>query len=138
MIKLIIGKKGSGKTKKLIDMVNDAAAVSKGNVVCIEKGDTLTFNITHKVRLIDAEAFGISGYNEYYGMLCGINAGNHDVTDIFGDATLRIGSRNYDELVDFLDRVSALSEEGNVNFIFTLSCDEADLPAKIFEIAQKA
>ena len=138
MIKLIIGKKGSGKTKKLIDMVNDAAAVSKGNVVCIEKGDTLTFNITHKVRLIDAEAFGISGYNEYYGMLCGINAGNHDVTHIFGDATLRIGSRNYDELVDFLDRVSALSEEGNVNFIFTLSCDEADLPAKIFEIAQKA
>jgi len=138
MIKLIIGKKGSGKTKKLIDMVNEAAAVSKGNVVCIEKGDTLTFNITHKVRLIDAEAFGISGYNEYYGMLCGINAGNHDVTHIFGDATLRIGSRNYDELVDFLDRVSALSEEGNVNFIFTLSCDEADLPAKIFEIAQKA
>ena len=138
MIKLIIGKKGSGKTKKLIDMVNEAAAVSKGNVVCIEKGDTLTFNITHKVRLIDAEAFGISGYNEYYGMLCGINAGNHDVTHIFGDATLRIGSRNYDELVDFLDRVSAISEEGNVNFIFTLSCDEADLPAKIFEIAQKA
>jgi hypothetical protein len=138
MIKLIIGKKGSGKTKKLIDMVNDSAAVSKGNVVCIEKGDTLTFNITHKVRLIDAEVFGISGYNEYYGMLCGINAGNHDVTHIFGDATLRIGSRNYDELVDFLDRVSALAEEGNVNFIFTLSCDEADLPAKIFEIAQKA
>ena len=138
MIKLIIGKKGSGKTKKLIDMVNDAAAVSKGNVVCIEKGDTLTFNITHKVRLIDAEAFGISGYNEYYGMLCGINAGNHDVTDIFGDATLRIGSRNYDELADFLDRVSALAEESNVNFVFTLSCDEAELPAKIFEIAQKA
>ncbi len=138
MIKLIIGKKGSGKTKKLIDMVNDAAAVSKGNVVCIEKGDTLTFNITHKVRLIDAESFGISGYNEYYGMLCGINAGNHDVTHIFGDATLRIGSRDYDELADFLDRVSALAEESNVNFIFTLSCDEADLPAKIFELAQKA
>ena len=138
MIKLIIGKKGSGKTKKLIDMVNFAAESSKGNVVCIEKGDTLTFSITHKVRLIDAESFGISGYNEYYGMLCGINAGNHDVTHIFGDATLRIGSRDYDELVDFLDRVSALAEESNVNFIFTLSCDESELPAKIFEICEKA
>ncbi len=138
MIKLIIGKKGSGKTKKLIDMVNSAAESSKGNVVCIEKGDTLTFSITHKVRLIDAESFGISGYNEYYGMLCGINAGNHDVTHIFGDATLRIGSRDYDELVDFLDRVSALAEESNVNFIFTLSCDESELPAKIFEICEKA
>ena len=138
MIKLIIGKKGSGKTKKLIDMVNAAAETSNGDVVCIEKGETLTFNISHKVRLIDAEQFGISGYNEYYGMLCGINAGNHDVTHVFGDATLRIGTRNYEELYGFLDRVSALAKESNINFCFTLSCDEQDLPAQIFDVAQKA
>lgn len=137
MIKLIIGNKGSGKTKKLIDLVNSTAESSKGNVVCIEQGDTLTFSISHKARLIDVESYGVSGYNEYYGMLCGINAGNHDVTDIFGDATLRIGSRNYDELADFLDRVSALAEDSHVNFVFTVSCDEKDLPAKIFEIAEK-
>ncbi|MBR5011857.1 MAG: hypothetical protein IKY12_04795 [Clostridia bacterium] len=137
MIKLIVGKKGSGKTKKLIDLVNNAAQTSKGNVVCIEKGDTLTFSISHKARLIDIEAYGVSGYGEYYGMLSGINAGNHDVTDIFGDATLRIGTRDYDELADFLDRVSALSEESHVNFIFTVSCDEAELPAHIWEIAEK-
>jgi hypothetical protein len=89
MIKLIIGKKGSGKTKKLVDLVNEATSKSLGNVVCIEKGDTLTFSVTHKARLIDADAFGISGYGEYYGMLSGIKAGNHDVTHIFGDATLR-------------------------------------------------
>ena len=64
MIKLIIGKKGSGKTKKLVDMVNAAAESSLGNVVCIEKGDTLTYSVTHKVRLIDAEAYAIAGYNE--------------------------------------------------------------------------
>ena len=137
MIKLIVGKKGSGKTKKLIDLVNNAAQTSKGNVVCIEKGDTLTFSISHKARLIDIEAYGVSGYGEYYGMLCGINAGNHDVTDIFGDATLRIGTRDYDELADFLDRVSALSEDSHVNFIFTVSCDEADLPEHVWEIAEK-
>ena len=138
MIKLIVGKRGSGKTKKLIDLVNDAAHTSKGNVVCIEKGDTLTFSISHKARLIDIEAYGVSGYGEYYGMLSGINAGNHDVTDIFGDATLRIGTRDYNELADFLDRVSALSEDSHVNFIFTVSCDEAELPAHIWEIAEKA
>lgn len=137
MIKLIVGNKGSGKTKKLIDLVNAAAETSKGNVVCIEKGDTLTFSVSHKARLIDIETYGISGYGEYYGMLSGINAGNHDVTDIFGDATLRIGGRNYDDLADFLDRLSALSEESHVNFIFTVSCDAADLPAKIFEIAEQ-
>ena len=137
MIKLIVGKKGSGKTKKLIDLVNNAAQTSKGNVVCIEKGDTLTFSISHKARLIDIEAYGVSGYGEYYGMLSGINAGNHDVTDIFGDATLRIGGRNYDDLADFLDRLSALSEDSHVNFMFTVSCDAADLPAKVFEIAEQ-
>ena len=137
MIKLIVGKKGSGKTKKLMELVNATALTSKGNVVCIEKGDTLTFSISHKARLIDIESYGVSGYGEYYGMLCGINAGNHDVTDIFGDATLRIGTRDYDELADFLDRVSALAEESHVNFIFTVSCDEAELPAHIWEIAEK-
>ncbi|MBO5908248.1 MAG: hypothetical protein J6Q67_00455 [Clostridia bacterium] len=137
MIKLIIGKKGSGKNKKLIELVNSTAATSKGNVVCIEKGDTLTFSISHKARLIDIEAYGAKGYGEYYGVLRGICAGNHDVTDIFGDATLRIGSRDYEELADFLDRVSALAEDTHVNFCFTISCDKAELPEKIFNVAEE-
>ncbi|MBQ6816567.1 MAG: hypothetical protein IJP26_04990 [Clostridia bacterium] len=137
MIKLIVGKKGSGKTKKLIDLVNSTTESSKGNVVCIELGDNLRFSISHKTRLINVEDFGVKGYNEYYGMISGIIAGNHDVTDIFGDATLRIGSRNYDELADFLDRVSALAEDSHINLCFTISADEAELPAKIFEIAEK-
>ena len=66
MIKLIIGKKGSGKTKKLVDLVNEATAQSLGNVVCIEKGDTLTYSVTHKARLIDADSYGIAGYGEYH------------------------------------------------------------------------
>ncbi len=133
MIKIIIGKKGSGKTKKLVDLVNEATAKSLGNVVCIEKGDTLTFSVTHKARLIDADAFGISGYGEYYGMVCGIKAGNHDVTHIFGDATLRIGTRNYDELVAFLERVAKIDD---VEFLFTVSADKEELPKKLFDIAE--
>ena len=133
MIKLIIGKKGSGKTKKLVDFVNEATSKSLGNVVCIEKGDTLTFSVTHKARLIDADAFGISGYGEYYGLVSGIKAGNHDVTHIFGDATLRIGTRNYDELVAFLERVSKLED---VEFLFTVSADKEEIPAKVFEVCE--
>ena len=133
MIKIIIGRKGSGKTKLLVDMVNEAAKTSLGNVVCIEKGDTLTYSVTHKARLIDADSFGISGYGEYYGMLAGIKSGNHDVTHIFGDATLRIGTRDYDELVAFFERIAKIED---VEFIFTVSADKEELPKKLFDIAE--
>jgi len=133
MIKIIIGRKGSGKTKLLVDMVNEAANTSLGNVVCIEKGDTLTYSVTHKARLIDADAYGISGYNEYYGMVAGIKAGNHDVTHIFGDATLRIGTRDYEELYAFFERIAKIED---VEFIFTISADKEELPKKLFDIAE--
>lgn len=137
MVKLIIGNKGSGKTKKLIDLVNATAAQTNGNVVCVELGDTLTFSISHKVRLIDVKNYNISGYGEYYAMLCGVCAGNHDVTHVFGDATLRIGTRDYDELAAFLARVNELSTQNEADFIFTISCDESELPASVFEVAEK-
>ncbi len=133
MIKLIIGNKGSGKTKKLVELVNDAANTSLGNVVCVEKGDTLTYSVTHKARLIDTEDFGIAGYGEYYGLVAGIKAGNHDVTHVFGDATLKIGGRDFDGLVAFLERVAAISD---VEFTFTVSADKTELPKKIFDLAE--
>ena len=133
MIKLIIGRKGSGKTKKLVDLVNTATAESLGNVVCIEKGDTLTYSVSHKARLIDADSYGISGYGEYFGMISGIKAGNNDITHIFGDATLRIGTRDYSELVAFLKRVNEIDA---IEFLFTISADKEELPKEIFDIAE--
>lgn len=133
MIKLIIGKKGSGKTKRLIDQVNEAAKNSPGNVVCVEKGDTLTFSVARQVRLIDVENYGISGYDEYYAMLCGIAASNHDITHIFGDATKKIGG-GLDGLDAFLARLDKI---GDIEFVLTVSCDEADLPEAVTKIAEK-
>ncbi len=133
MIKLIIGKKGSGKTKKLVDMVNEAANTSLGNVVCIEKGDTLTYSVTHKARLIDTKDYAITGYGEYFGMLCGIKAGNNDVTHIFGDATLKIGGSDFEELAVFLERISSISD---VECVFAISADKTELPTKIFNFAE--
>ena len=137
MIKLIIGNKGSGKTKKLIDLVNGAAAQSKGNVVCIEKSSTLTLNITHRVRLVDTDHYGIAGYDAFYGFVSGICAGNYDVTDILIDATFKIVGRDYEKLVQFFDMLSQLSEASDVNFYFTLSCDKEDLPVEIFDYCEE-
>ena len=136
MIKLIIGKKGSGKTKRLIDLVNETAKNSPGNVVCIEKGDALTYSISHAVRLVDTENYGISGYGELYSLICGIAAGNHDVTHIFGDATIKLGG-SIEGLTDFFHRVSAVAEDSNIKFIFTVSCDETEIPQGVFEVAEK-
>ena len=133
MIKIIIGKKGSGKTKLLADMVNTAADTSLGNVVCIEKSDALIYSIKYKARLVDTDTYGINGYDEYYGMIAGIKAGNHDITHIFGDATLRIGGRDFDELADFFERISKIED---VEFIFTVSADKEELPKKIFDYAE--
>lgn len=137
MLKLIIGKKGSGKTKKLIEEVTAAADASNGNVVCVEKGNTLTYNITHRVRLVDADHYGISGFDAFYGFLSGICAGNYDVTHICVDAVLRIGSRDYNELAEFFKKIDLLSKDSETEFIFTVSADESELPASIFEIAEK-
>ena len=136
MIKLIIGKKGSGKTKKLIDLVNEAARSTNGNVVCVEQNDGLRYSIPTSVRLINTDNYGISGYDEYYAMLCGMAASNHDVTDIFGDATKRIGG-GLDGIEKFLSRVSALAEDSNIRFIFTVSCEKTDLPEEVFEVAEE-
>ena len=133
MLKIIIGKKGSGKTKLLAEMVNSAADTSLGNVVCIEKSDALIYSIKYKARLIDTDTFGINGYDEYFGMIAGIKAGNHDITHIFGDATHRIGGRDFDKLADFLERLAKIED---VEFIFTISADKEELPKKIFDIAE--
>lgn len=137
MLKLIIGKKGSGKTKKLIDAVTAATESSKGNVVCIEKSSTLTLNITHRARLVDADHYGISGYDAFYGFVSGICASNYDVTHIGIDAVLRICGRDYAELASFLKKLDALSKDSNTEFIITVSADKSELPAEIFEIAEE-
>lgn len=137
MISLIIGKKGSGKTKKLIDMTNGAVESSKGNVICVEQGTQLRTNINFRARLIDTEEFGVSGYDKFLGFVAGILAGDNDITDLFIDATLRIGGRNPEDLAAFLKALSDLPIAKDKNIVFTVSADESDLPAEIFDFCKK-
>ena len=137
MVYLILGKKGSGKTKKLIELVNNAVEKSNGNVVCIEKERLLTYDVNYRARLVETDHYKVSGYDAFYGFISGILAGDHDITDVLVDATLRIGGRDYEELASFLERVAELSKIAEQDITFTVSADVEDLPEKIFTYCEK-
>lgn len=136
MVTLIIGKKGSGKTKKLIQLANEAVAKSQGNVVVIEKGAKLTYDVTHKARLIDTDVYGVKGYNMLLGFISGICAGNYDVTDIFVDSTFKICAEGVDGIADFVAALHDLSEEAQANITMLVSAAEADLPADLKAVCE--
>ena len=121
MLKLMIGVKGTGKTKTLIEKVNAAAAVSQGDVVCIEKGTGLRFDIKSKVRLIDTEEYLIHDADALYGFIAGILASNYDVTDVFVDNTLKICGGNVAAMEAMLENVAALLAKNDVNIFMTAS-----------------
>ena len=137
MVNLIIGNKGSGKTKRLIELVNGAVEKSNGNVVCIEKERLLTYDVNYRARLVETDHYKVSGYDAFYGFLSGILAGDHDITDVLVDATLKIGGKDYEALANFLEKVAGLSEITEHDITFTISCDESDLPARIFDFCKK-
>lgn len=131
MVRLLIGHKGSGKTKKLISLANEAVTKSSGNVVVIEKGAKLTYDVTHKARLIDTDQYKISGYDVLFGFISGICAGNYDVTDIFVDSTFKICSNDKDALKDFVNKLNVLSENAETNVTLLISADKSELPEGI-------
>lgn len=137
MVSLLIGKKGTGKTKKLIALANEAVAASSGNVVVIEKGAKLTYDVTHKARLIDTDQYSVSGYDMLCGFISGICAGNYDVTDILVDSTFKICKEGIDGLEDFTKKMQDLSEASSTNIVLLISADEADIPDTINAVCQR-
>ncbi|MBE6758117.1 MAG: hypothetical protein E7552_06190 [Ruminococcaceae bacterium] len=131
MITLIIGKKGSGKTKRLLDMCAAATKSSDGNVVFLEKDNTLTYNLEHKTRLVALDEYGIDSYTALYGFVAGMCAGNYDITDIFVDSTLKVVGNDLAGLEEFVEKLSRL----NVKMVLSISADKAEIPAKIAEFA---
>ena len=129
MIKLIVGNKGTGKTKKLIELVHNAVKDSKGNVICIEKGKTLTYDIKPQVRLIDSESYDINGYDMCYAFLAGLFAGNYDITEVYVDSILKIGGRDFEAFGQFLEKIDKISAD--TECVFTVSAEASELPASI-------
>ena len=124
MLKLVIGVKGTGKTKTLINLVNGALEVTKGDVVCIEKGTQLRYDIKPAARLVNADEYMIKDAQSLYGFIAGILASNHDVTDLFVDGTLRICQRDMAAFDVLLNELEELLKKIDINLIMTVSMPE--------------
>lgn len=128
MVKLLVGVKGTGKTKKLIEMVGAALESSKGNVVCVEKGNKLIYDINYKARLVDTEQYGIDDAQALYGFVAGLVAADHDLTDLFIDNTMKI-CKDKDAFFRLVDEIKALAEKVEFNCVISASLPAEELPA---------
>ena len=130
-MQLLVGLKGTGKTKNLIEAVNQASEKTNGVVICIECGRKLTFDIKPHARLVDVEEYGVQTADELYGFVCGILASNYDLTDLFIDSALKICKDDIDGFKEFAQRVTPLLDSQNVNFTMTASIEVEKIPAEL-------
>lgn len=124
MVKLILGLKGSGKTKRLVELVREAVACENGDVVCIEKEKKLTFDIPYQARLIEAGSYSVGSYEFIRGFICGLHSGNYDITHVFIDNFYKIVSdKNPQKFTEFLGWLDAFSERENIEFVISATLD---------------
>ncbi len=130
MIQLIVGTKGSGKTKTLVDMINAGTRTTSGNVVVIEKGMQLTYDIDYKARLVDMDEYHVAGADMFYGFVAGVLAGNYDITELYIDGVLKVLDHDLETLGKVLDQLSAIAGE-NLKLVVTVSAERAALPESV-------
>ena len=132
MVQLIMGLKGSGKTKRLVDMVRTALDTENGSIVCIEKDKKLTYDIPPQARLVFASDYAIGTAEFFKGLLSGLHAGNYDITHIFIDNfTKMIPGVEMEGIVDFVQWLNAFSEKEGVTFTVSLSVDPDNAPESL-------
>ena len=123
MIQVIMGLKGSGKTKKLIDSIHEAVASASGDVVCIEYGKKLTYDINYRVRLVDSQEYGISNPDMLKGFLSGLHAGNFDITNVYIDNLYKTIGSDRAAGEDFILWCAEFAKANNMNITVTVSDD---------------
>ena len=125
MIQIIMGLKGSGKTKKLIDSINEAVANARGDVVCIEFGKKLTYDVNYRVRLVDSQEYGINNLDMLKGFISGLHAGNFDITNVYIDNLYKTIGNDRAAGEAFIVWCAAFAEANNMNITVTVSDDPA-------------
>jgi len=124
MVKIIMGLKGSGKTKQLVDLVRETVNEGKGDVVVIEKERKLTYDIPYQARLIDAGIYDIGSYEFLKGLICGIHSGNYDITHFFIDNFYKlVDDKSPEALSSFILWLDKFSESENIEFVISVSAD---------------
>ena len=136
MIKLICGDKGAGKTKKILDMANDTAQISKGSVVFLDKDDSHKLSLSYKVRLNNMSEWRVASDNELVAFIKGMLATNYDITDIFVDGVVKISGHPVEELENFFGCLERVTSQPDVNVVLTISKDPANLPAFLAKYEQ--
>ena len=131
MIHVIMGLKGSGKTKKLIDAINAAAENASGDVVCIEYGRKLTYDVTYKVRLVDSQEYGISTPDMLKGFLSGLHAGNFDITHVFIDNLYKTIGKDVAAMEEFVAWCARFAADNSMEITMTISEDPANVSDEV-------
>ena len=132
MVKIIMGLKGSGKTKKLVSMVEEAVKSDNGNVVVIEKERKLTYDIPHQARLIDAGDYDIGSYEFLKGLICGLRAGNYDITNVFVDNFFKlVNDKDPVAMAAFIEWLVKFSEAEKIEFVVSVSADVETCPESV-------
>ena len=131
MIRVIMGLKGSGKTKKLIDSIHETLEHASGDVVCIEYGKKLTYDVTYKVRMVDSQEYGIRSAEMLKGFLSGLHAGNFDITNVFIDNLYKTIGKDVAAAEDFITWCATFAANNNMNITMTVSEDPANVSDEV-------
>ena len=131
MVQLIVGQKGKGKTKIILDMVNKEIANAEGNIVYLDKGNDHMYELNNKVRLINVKDYGVSNPDEFIGFIRGIISQDHDLECLYLDGFLKISCVEADRVEEVLTKLDRISDTYGFKIIASISVDEAELPESL-------
>lgn len=130
MVELIVGKKGKGKTKVLLDRVNGAIKDANGSIVYLDKSTKHMYELNNKVRLIDVSGYPIKNSDEFVGFICGIISQDHDLEQIYLDSFLAVAKLEGADVTCTLQKLAAVAEKFNITFVISMSLDKDEVPAE--------
>lgn len=128
MVQLIVGNKGKGKTKQLLDKVNSEVKNILGSIVYLDKSTKHMYELNNKVRLIDVSQYMIESSSEFLGFVCGIISQDHDLQQMYFDSFLKISALENQDITDVVVKLDKISEAFKVDFVLSVSMDETELP----------
>ena len=131
MVQLIVGKKGKGKTKQLLDKVNSEIKIVTGNVAYLDKSMEHMYELNNKIRLIDVSDYMIESPEEFIGFVSGIISQDHDLQQMYFDSFLKISCLEGADITATIEKLEKISEKENVDFVLSVSLDEEELPESV-------
>ena len=128
MVELIVGKKGKGKTKVLLDRVNGAVKEANGSIVSLDKSTKHMYELNNKVRLIDVSSYPLKNADEFVGFICGIISQDHDLEQIYLDSFLKVSKLEDADVTDTLDQLDKIGEKYGISIVVSISLDKEEIP----------